>query len=312
MNVKSKEARLARLLKLIPFLQKNSGVSLVETANFFGISEKELLADLNLIWLCGLPGYSHLELIDVSYDSGFISISNAETLERPMRMTFEEGAALLLAVTKLSEVTPIGDSGTLMALRNKITDLLALDISERIPTQNQRPGSLDLPMIRNAIASKGQLLEIEYYSATLDQYLQLRIKPIEISSMNGYLYLLGQSLSDERHRYFRMDRIQRVERVEGEVFANTGEKSFETTAIANVEVGEEGWWFIQKWGLHALKRHSTRKLFTGELVVYDSRWLERAVLTAAGSLRVLGPEPLRAQIGEAAARTLENYREPLK
>ena len=312
MNVKSKEARLARLLKLIPFLQKNSGVSLAETANFFGISEKELLADLNLIWLCGLPGYSHLELIDVSYDSGFISISNAETLERPMRMTFEEGAALLLAVTKLSEVTPIGDAGTLMALRKKIADLLALDISERIPTQNQRPGSLDLPMIRSAIASKGQLLEIEYYSATLDQYLQLRIKPIEISTMNGYLYLLGQSLADERHRYFRMDRIQKVETVEGEVFGNTRAKSLEKSGVANVEVGEEGWWFIQKWGLHALQRNSTRKVFTGELVVYDSRWLERAALTAAGSLRVLGPEPLRAQIGKAAARTLENYREPLK
>lgn len=72
------------------FLQKNSGISLEQTAILFGISEKQLISDLNLIWLCGLPGYSHLELIDVSYDSGFITISNAETLNRPMRITFEE------------------------------------------------------------------------------------------------------------------------------------------------------------------------------------------------------------------------------
>ena len=78
--------RLLRLLTLIPFLQKNNGVDLRDAAELFGISEEQLIADLNLIWMCGLPGYTHLELIDVSYDSGYVSIQNAETDRKSTRL----------------------------------------------------------------------------------------------------------------------------------------------------------------------------------------------------------------------------------
>lgn len=300
--------RLSRLLKLIPFLQKNSGVSVEQTARLFEISEKDLISDLNLIWLCGLPGYSHLELIDVSYDSGFISIANAETLERPMRISFEEGAALLLAITKLSEVTPQSDSGTLISLRNKIASLLALDLPKNAAISSHERASLILPEIHNAIDSPNSLLDIDYFSATLNESISLRIKPIEVQSRNGFLYLLGYCLSERRHRFFRMDRVLRVLSINGEVPNSLGDIHTNESAMVSVEVDERGAWFIQKWGLDSLKRDPHRMVFSGAFPVYDSRWLERAVLASCGTLRVLGPESHRAQVALAATRTLEKYR----
>ncbi|MFM8254068.1 MAG: WYL domain-containing protein [Actinomycetota bacterium] len=308
MSAKSSNARLSRLLKLIPFLQKNAGASVEKTAQLFGISEKELISDLNLIWLCGLPGYSHLELIDVSYDSGFISIANAETLERPMRISFQEGAALLLAITKLSEVTPHADSGTLISLRNKIASLLSLDLprDSEMPLEDQ--GSLILPEIQSVIESSDALLDIEYFSATLNENLLLRIKPMEIQSRNGFLYLIGYSLSDHRHRFFRIDRVLKVQSVDGEVTGGSGDIYGSESAIVSVEVDESGAWFMQKWRLDSLKRDPHRKVFSGSVTVYDPRWLERAVLASGGTMRVLTPDSHRAQVALAATRALQKYR----
>ena len=128
MSLSKGSKRLARILKLIPFLQRNSGINLEDTAKFFEISAEQLIADLNLIWMCGLPGYSHLELMDVSYDSGFITIQNAETLNRPMRMTFDEGAALLLAIENLAVIAPAADLQVIATLRKKIAQLLSIEI----------------------------------------------------------------------------------------------------------------------------------------------------------------------------------------
>ena len=180
MNVTPGGLRLARLLQLIPFLQSNSGVSISDTAQIFEISEEQLISDLNLIWLCGLPGYSHLELIDVSYDSGFISVRNAETLARPMRLGFDEGSSLLLAIESLLVVVPPSDSHVLKNLRSKILHVLQLENESHIitPENSETPTDLSvLPTIIQAIDSGNQTIDLHYYSATLDSSIRTQIIP---------------------------------------------------------------------------------------------------------------------------------------
>ena len=116
--------RLDRLLALIPFIIKNQGIDLEKTASLFGVDEEQLISDLNLIWLCGLPGYSHLELIDVSYDSGIITIDNADTLNKPMRLTFDECISLLIGVDNLLSITPVSDKTTLTSIRKKLLQIM--------------------------------------------------------------------------------------------------------------------------------------------------------------------------------------------
>ena len=56
----SAAARALRLIDLVPFLVSNPGVSVKETAAVFKVTVPELLKDLEILFMCGLPGYTAL------------------------------------------------------------------------------------------------------------------------------------------------------------------------------------------------------------------------------------------------------------
>ena len=66
--VENAALRAIRLLDLVPYIVSHPGISIAELAKEFAISRDEVLKDLNLLFLCGLPGYTPLELIDISFD----------------------------------------------------------------------------------------------------------------------------------------------------------------------------------------------------------------------------------------------------
>ena len=86
------------MLDLVPYLHAHQGIALSTLAQNFGVSESEMSADLTTLWMCGLPGYTPLELMDLSFDSGFVTIRNAQTLESPRSLNKEEAIALLLGL----------------------------------------------------------------------------------------------------------------------------------------------------------------------------------------------------------------------
>lgn len=308
--------RLARLLKLIPFLQKHPGIHVADAAALFSISEEQLIADLNLIWLCGLPGYSHLELIDVSYDSGVITISNAETLARPMRLTFEEGATLLLAVENLIEIAPVGDVAILQRLRGKLKDMLGLSIEITHNVYATEVASTVMPILLRALDERESSVVISYYSATLDDYIQHTVHPFEILTMNGFAYLSGYSEEEDSHRYFRIDRIREAKsasrtKLENRKASSQAPRRNQGEQVL-VAIAPSAYWFMQKWGLTNFEYRAESGAFVGEITVYNPRWLERATLSAAGALRILQSPAMQAQVVQAAHRTLERYRNPLK
>ena len=65
--------RLPRLLALVPYLLARPGILVADAAADFGITEKQLRRDLELLWMCGLPGYGPGDLIDLSFDSDTVN-----------------------------------------------------------------------------------------------------------------------------------------------------------------------------------------------------------------------------------------------
>ena len=63
----SNESRLPRLLALVPYLQARPGIRVDEAAADFGVTEAQLRRDLQLLWMCGLPGHGPGDLIDLSF-----------------------------------------------------------------------------------------------------------------------------------------------------------------------------------------------------------------------------------------------------
>ena len=313
MSLSKGSKRLARILKLIPFLQRNSGINLEDTAKFFEISAEQLIADLNLIWMCGLPGYSHLELMDVSYDSGFITIQNAETLNRPMRMTFDEGAALLLAIENLAAIAPAADLQVIATLRKKIAQLLSIEIDHPTVPVIGNPGIM-VELLR-ALEQKDVALEIDYYSATLDETIRRTISPQEILTMNGFGYLAGYVHEEGRKLFCRLDRILSVTSqpsAHAIVQVSNPPAAEKPASLVDVRIAERGYWFIQKWRLRGLTYDSQAGEYFGAIEVFNPTWLVRAAMSAGGALEVLAPQDLRLKVSQGAQRTLERYENAVK
>src|SRR5262245_62613663 len=97
--------QVARLLRLVPYLNARDQVSLDEAARALGVPPAQLEKDLRVLFLCGLPGGYPDDLIDVDLDAlegeGVIRVSNAEYLARPLRLTPTEASAIIVALRAL-------------------------------------------------------------------------------------------------------------------------------------------------------------------------------------------------------------------
>ena len=76
--------RLQRLLALVPYVVSRNVVGMAETAEVFGITERELVDDLNMLWCVELRSPDPYCPIDLSYEGGEIMVSEAAWM-RPAR-----------------------------------------------------------------------------------------------------------------------------------------------------------------------------------------------------------------------------------
>src|SRR5262249_11394341 len=105
--------RLQRLLALVPYIVSRKVVGLAETAAAFGVTERQLVDDLNMLWCVELRSPDPYCPIDLSYEGGEIEISEAESIDRPLRLGIDEASALLVALRMLAELPGMGDRSAL-------------------------------------------------------------------------------------------------------------------------------------------------------------------------------------------------------
>src|SRR5207342_1197885 len=66
--------RLVRLLNMVPYFQVNQRITFAEASADLGVSRRQLEADLNQLWMCGLPGYGPGDLIDIEFSGDTIEV----------------------------------------------------------------------------------------------------------------------------------------------------------------------------------------------------------------------------------------------
>ena len=114
--------RLQRLLALVPYVVSRQVVGLAETASAFGVTEHDLVDDLNMLWCVELRSPDPYCPIDLSYEGGEIMVTQAESMGRPLRLGTDEASALLIGLRLLAELPGQQDSS---ALRRTIAKLEA-------------------------------------------------------------------------------------------------------------------------------------------------------------------------------------------
>src|SRR5208282_5265947 len=146
--------RLQRLLALVPYIVSRKVVGLADTAAAFGLTERELVDDLNMLWCVELRSPDPYCPIDLSYEGGEIVVSEAESIDRPLRLGVDEASALLVALRMLAEVPDLEDRSALSRTIAKLEAAAgeAAEVSAQVAVQlDDRGTRTAAAQVRDAI-----------------------------------------------------------------------------------------------------------------------------------------------------------------
>jgi proteasome accessory factor C len=290
----------ARLLDLVPFLITHQGISLNELASHFKVSEDVLLDDLNTLWMCGLPGYTPLELIDLAFDSGYVTIRNASTLAAVRTMSSSEIASLLFGLDLLRQSVDAADTDTYIrieALSKKLQSrigkvVFSADTSGRF-----------YALISKAIVDRSSLL-ILYFSLGNDEMSERIVSPLHFFNLQGDQYFEAFCHAANSIRTFKLDRVEQAEFVPTPAGKQeSGAKdSSKVRALATVHRGDRAAAEVLSLTYGSLVAGATL-----EVEAFSTEWLLRAIASSAGALSVEEPTGIRSTILEGITRTLALY-----
>ena len=199
--------QVSRLLDLVPFLSTHSYISVKELAEEFGLTEREISAELTALSMCGLPGYPYYELIDVSFESGYVTIRNHAALDIPRALSNLEVATLLIGLEIMRDGISEQEN-TLTAKIDSLISRLSPLIGSGIQIQDH-PEALHNAKLQKVIAHRG-VVEIVYESALRGESETRVIEPLSIYRENSHTYLNAFCHKAKGYRNFRMDKISQV------------------------------------------------------------------------------------------------------
>ena len=298
------DSQVNRLLDLVPYLIANQGIALDQVAKDFQISKADVLDDLNTLWMCGLPGYTALELIDLSFESGYVSIRNAEVLSKPRKLTTIEVGAIIIGLCILREsyspsdvqIQVIEDLIARLSKKSHVTAPVALSgaVSNELRTE-----------VNSAITTKRNLM-ISYHSFSRDEVTNREITPFSIKHDETYEYVESFCHLAQDFRSFRLDRI-----LHGEAGASASNE------FPRNEHAED-----DRIEIHIKIQSNSRKIaetfsvkvaeefHQGDVIkssVYNLEWMIRTISSLRSSAIVIQPLDVRSQVQLRAKKALDLY-----
>jgi predicted DNA-binding transcriptional regulator YafY len=313
--------RLQRLLALVPYVVSRKVVGLAETAQAFGISERELVDDLNLLWCVELRAPDPYCPIDLSYEGGEIVVSQAESIARPLRLAVDEASALLVALRMLAEVPGLEDRSAMSRLIAKLEAAAgeAASVSAQVAVQVDMPdgdGAEGLAArIRGALAA-GRRVHLRYYVPGRDEATERDVDPMRLLVVEGRPYLEGWCRRAEGVRLFRLDRVLGLDVLDvpsapppEATPVDVDQGLFRPSpddVLVILELSAGGRWVAEYYPCE-----STSELDDGRLRIVlrtpDTGWIRRLALRLGEDGRVISPPALAAEIRDVAAAALANY-----
>ena len=294
--------RTARLLDLVPYLNTHQGISLKELAQHFDVSPSQMSADLTTLWMCGLPGYTPLELMDLEFESGYVSIRNAETLSKPRSITFQEGVALLLGLDLIASSLPEDRQDLLISiasLRSRLTSILGVPV--KLSATASTSGVVTTT-ISQAITTKSGL-EISYHSMYRDLLTERTVMPIELYEKDSHQYLRAYCFTALDYREFRVDRVKSVKPTN---VPDTFESKNQAPGKIDFSIT------TKDPSRDVVERFGITDTVTGsqlDLSSYSRQWIERSVMASGAAVVLNSPSEIRDEVAKKAQLMLNRYKE---
>jgi proteasome accessory factor C len=308
--------RLRRLLVMLPWLMEQGEVPVAEMAARFELSEAELIGDLELAALCGLPPFID-EMIDVFIDEGIVFAGLPRLFTRPLRLTAPEGFALLSSGRAAMQLPGADPDGSLARALDKLAAVLGEDgVVVDVP---QPPATADLA----AAVNDNARLSVRYWSAHRDEETEREITPRSIFLDRGNWYVIADDSRSGESRTFRIDRFEHWERTgeidmprggAGAIVPPSGDQWFVDSDVPSVvlRLAPQARWAAERYPLREERQEdATASGGSGAIVVNmavaNEQWLRTLLLRLGPHATVLEPAEWHDLGADAARALLERY-----
>lgn len=317
--------QVARLLQLVPFLHGRDGIRLDDAARALDVPAIQVLADLKVLLMCGLPGGYPDDLIDVDLDAlehedgdGVIRVTNADYLARPLRLTPTEASALIVALRALragaDETTGEVVDRTIAKLEAAAEQGTALPPVEVAGVEPVGPATGVRATLEDA-TGRGRQLRLTYYVPARDEESDRVVDPRGLVSTGGVTYLDAWCHTATAPRLFRLDRILAAEVLTSPVQSTPEEPrdlsaglfaAAEDAHRVTLRLAAQARWVPEYYPMEAIRELAGGELEV-DLRVADPRWLQRLLLRLTPHARVVGPEEFTREFTRVTRQTLRLY-----
>lgn len=304
--------RLPRLLSLVPYLLARPGVAVAEAAADFGITEKQLRRDLELLWMCGLPGYGPGDLVDLSFSGDTVTVTEDAGMRRPLRLTTSEATALLVALRTLAAMPGMVDTDAVRRATAKIERAVGDGGRDGMAVALSRQEEATNTAVREGLDA-GRALRIVYYTAGRDVVSRRVVDPMRLLLIEGHGYLEAWCREAEAVRLFRLDRVDDVEALDEPAApprdaepTDVSEGLFRPSPEhrhAVLVLDSEARWVAEYYPVDEVVELDDGRVRV-RLRFADPAWLVRLALGLGGGATVLEPPELAAAVRERARAAL--------
>jgi proteasome accessory factor C len=298
----------------VPYLLSRPGIRISDAAADLGVGERQLRDDLELLWVCGLPGYGPGDLIDMSFDGDTVTITYDAGIDRPLRLTQDEALALIVALRLLAETPALPNRGSVERALAKIESAAgdAADtagrVAIRLPANSDRVGQIQETVRR------GRALQITYYTAGRDETTERVVDPMRVLFAAGRAYLEAWCRRAEAVRLFRLDRIDAAVELDEPPpqarLTQPPDQLFQPTAdlpLVTLRVGRDARWITEYYPCEDVVAEPDGRWLVS-LRASDLTWARRLVLGLGPGVEAIAPEELREAIAADARAALAAYR----
>ena len=186
------------------------GVRVAEAARDFGVTERQLRSDLELLWMCGLPGYGPGDLIDLSFEGDRVRVTFTAGMVRPLRLTTDEAVALVVALRTLLELPGLAEREAVSRALAKVSAAAGHAADRVTPVAVSVDAREEaLAVVRDGLERK-RALHLHYYVPTRDERTERTVDPMRLLLVDGQWYLEAWCRRAEGVRLFRLDRVDDV------------------------------------------------------------------------------------------------------
>jgi proteasome accessory factor C len=306
-------ARLQRLLAMVPWIAAHDGPTVGEVCERFGLTAAQLAADLEVVWLVGVPPYTPDALIDVVQEGDRVWIHYADVFASPQRLTPDQAVALLAAGASVLALPGADPQGALARGVTKLASVLGVDAAQVLDVSLGGARVEVLDVLRVAVREHRRV-HLDYYSYGRDTRTQRDVDPYLIHAEDGSLYLLGHCHLALAERRFRVDRIAAATLLD-QTFVPPADDM--TGGVFQADEGDPrvalrltpaARWVADAYPVEHVEEQTGGGLLV-TLAISAEPWLERLLVTLGPDVEVVeAPAGLAEAGGRAAARILARYR----